>query len=225
MSGLAEKGDEKQIGVMLVDDHDLFRSGLAAMLGRESDITVVGQSSSGRAGVRLGQELRPQVVLMDLSMPDLSGIDATREILASTPDTRVLVLSAVSEDGDVEAAVLAGACGFLLKDAPVADIANAVRAASVGESWLAPRAASAVLERLRRDHVEPIGSPAPGDILSPRELDILRLVARGLGNAEIATELHISPRTAKNHLSSVLAKLGVDNRVQAAIYAVRHRLD
>jgi NarL family two-component system response regulator LiaR len=194
------------------------------MLEQQPDITVVGQASRGRSGVRLTLELRPRVVLMDLDMPDVDGISATREILSHSPETRVVALSAVSEIGDVEAAVLAGACGFLLKDAPVEDVAAAVRAASMGESWLAPRAASAVLERLRRDHVEPIATPSPRDVLSTRELEILRLVARGLENAQIANELGISPRTAKNHLSNVLAKLGMSNRVQAAIYAVRHGL-
>jgi two-component system, NarL family, response regulator LiaR len=221
---MGESGDS-HIAVVLVDDHDLFRSGLAAMLQREDDIDVIGQASRGQSGVRLTLELRPHVVLMDLSMPDLDGISATQQILNGSPQTRVLVLSAVSERGDVEAAVLAGACGFLLKDAPVADVAAAVRAASGGDSWLAPRAASAVLESLRRDHVEPNAGPAPVDILSARELDVLRLVARGLDNSQIADELCISPSTAKNHLSNVLAKLGISNRVQAAIYAVRHGLD
>ena len=215
---------ETPISVVLVDDHDLFRSGLAAMLGREPDIRVIGQASRGQAGVRLARELRPQVLLIDLGMPDLDGISTTRAIIEDMPGARVVLLSPVSEDGDVEAAVLAGACGFLLKDAPVRDVAEAVRAAAAGDSWLAPRAAAAVLELLRRDHVEPTRSADPS-ILSSRELEILRLVARGLENSEIADELCISPRTAKNHLSNVLAKLGVSNRVQAAIYAVRHGLD
>lgn len=212
------------IEVVLVDDHDLFRAGLAAMLSRESGISVVGQTSRGRAGVKLATELRPHVVLMDLSMPDLDGITATREILARAPETRVVVISAVSEDGDVEAAVLAGACGFLLKDAPVRDVAAAVFAAASGEAWLAPRAAAAVLQKLRRDRLSTEPPPVPVEILSTRELEILRLVARGLENSEIAEELSISPKTAKNHLSSVITKLGVSNRVQAAIYAVRHGL-
>lgn len=221
-----DKGADRQIGVILVDDHDLFRFGLAAMLQREPDIEVVGQASRGQSGVQLVLEIRPQVVLMDLKMPDLDGISATRTILEHSPQTRILVLSAVSEKGDVEAAVLAGACGFLLKDAPVGDVATAVRAASQGQSWLAPRAASAVLDSLRRDHA-PANDvmPPPGDILSARELEVLRLVAHGFDNAQIAAELSISPSTAKNHLSNLLTKLGIHNRVQAAVYAVRHGLD
>jgi NarL family two-component system response regulator LiaR len=213
------------IDVVIVDDHDLFRSGMAAMLKREPDIDVVGQASRGQNGVQLTFELRPHVVLMDLSMPDLDGISATRQILARSPQTRVLILSAVSEDGDVEAAVLAGACGFLLKDSHVGDVASAVRAASQGQSWLAPRAAAAVLASLRRDHIPQTSEPGPGDMLSARELEVLRLVARGLDNSKIAAELCISPATAKNHLSNVLTKLDIQNRVQAAIYAVRNGLD
>jgi DNA-binding NarL/FixJ family response regulator len=161
---------------------------------------------------------------MDVSMPDVDGITATRAILDRAPATRVLIMSAVSEDGDVEAAVLAGACGFLLKDAPVGDVAAAVRAAAQGQSWLAPRAAAAVLESLRRNSIMPASSPGPLDILSTRELDVLRLVARGFDNSQIAGELCISPSTAKNHLSNLLTKLGIHNRVQAATYAVRHGL-
>lgn len=220
-----DKGTDTQIEVILVDDHDLFRFGLAAMLQREPDIDVVGQASRGQSGVQLTLELGPQVVLMDLNMPDLDGISATRAILEQSPQTRILVLSAVSETGDVEAAVLAGACGFLLKDAPVGDVATAVRAAAQGQSWLAPRAASAVLDSLRRDHTPANALPPPEDILSVRELEVLRLVARGCDNAEIAAELSISPSTAKNHLSNLLTKLGIHNRVQAAVYAVRHGLD
>ena len=224
MCARIEVSRDSQIAVVLIDDHDLFRSGLTVLLQREPDIEVVGQASQGKKGVRLTLELRPQVVLMDLEMPDLDGISATREILAQDPRIRVVALSAVSEDGYVEAAVLAGACGFLLKDSPIADVAAAVRAASMGESWLAPRAASAVLESLRRRHIEPSSSPPPGDVLSARELEVLQLVARGLDNSQIASELCISPSTAKNHISNVLTKLGISNRVQAAIYAVRHGL-
>lgn len=221
---MLDTGADSRISVLLVDDHDLFRTGLAAMLQQEPDIEVVGQSSRAQSGIRLTLELRPRVVLMDLRMPDIDGMAATREIASGSPETRVLILAAVSEIGDVEAAILAGACGFLLKDASVTDVAAAVRSASAGESWLAPRAASAVLDSLRRDHVKPSTAPAPEELLSAREIEVLALVARGLDNSEIAGELCISPSTAKNHLSHVHAKLGISNRVQAAIYAVHHGL-
>jgi DNA-binding NarL/FixJ family response regulator len=212
-----------QIRVLVVDDHDLFRTGLALLLGAQEDIEVLAQASGGRAGVRLAHELRPDVVLMDLRMPDLDGVEATRAITGRDPAARVIVLTVASEEADVAAAVLAGACGYLVKDAPIDDVVVAVRAAAAGDSWLSPRAAAGLLERVRREHHEPAPEPEGGD-LSPRELDVLRLVARGLENSEIAAELGISPRTAKNHLSAILGKLGVSNRIQAAIYAVRNGL-
>jgi two-component system, NarL family, response regulator LiaR len=220
-----ENAEAGRIQVVIVDDHDLYRAGLTAMLNEGPGVEVVGQASRGRMGVRLIAELGPQVVLMDLTMPDLDGISATGEILALSPETRVIVVAPVATDAEVEAAVLAGACGFLLKDAPVSEVIAAIQAAASGDSWLAPRAAKAVLEKLRRDHVEPREADHAVDTLSARELEVLRLVARGLENAQIAEQLFISPRTAKNHLSNVLAKLGMSNRVQAAIYAVRHGLE
>jgi DNA-binding NarL/FixJ family response regulator len=216
------RGDsDSQIRVLVVDDHDLFRSGLVTMLQAEPDIEVVAQTSNGRMGVNLARELSPAVVLMDLRMPHLDGISATRAILADNPTARVIALTVASGEDDVAAAVLAGACGYLVKDTPLGEVLAAIRAAATGDSWLSPQAASALVARMRRDHVEPSNEPESSANLSPRELDILRLVARGMENAEIAAELHISPRTAKNHLSSVLNKLGVTNRVQAAIFAVR----
>jgi DNA-binding NarL/FixJ family response regulator len=209
------------IRVLVVDDHDLFRSGLASVLASHADMEIVGQASGGKMGVRLARELRPDVVLMDLRMPDLDGPAATRAILEHNPDTRVLALTVASDESDVAAAVVAGACGYLLKDSPIDDVVEAVRAAARGVAWLSPRAAEALLKRIRRDWVEPRESHELEQDLSPRELEVLQLVARGLDNAEIAAELSISPRTAKNHVSNILAKLDVPNRIQAATYAVR----
>jgi DNA-binding NarL/FixJ family response regulator len=218
------EGQQGAIGVIVVDDHDLFRTGMASLLGAEPDIEVVGQASGGRAGLRLALELRPDVVLMDLRMSDLSGIDATRGILSKHPAARVVVLTVLSDDQDVEAAVQAGACGFLAKDTPLDEVVTAVRAAAHGSAWLSPRAAEVVLGHVRRAEREPTFEPNIED-LTPRELDVLHLIARGMENTEIATALTISPRTAKNHVSSILAKLGVPSRIQAAIYAVRRGLD
>jgi DNA-binding NarL/FixJ family response regulator len=212
------------IRVLVVDDHDLFRTGLASLLGSQPDIDVIAQASGGRMGVRLAEELRPDVVLMDLRMPDLEGTEATREILQRDPSTRVVALTVASEDADVAAVVGAGACGFLAKDTPIEGVAVAVRAAAEGAAWLSPRAAEVVLGRVRRDEAQQETDSAPADELSARELDVLRLIARGMENAEIAQELGISPRTAKNHVSNILAKLGLPSRVQAAIYAVRRGL-
>jgi DNA-binding NarL/FixJ family response regulator len=219
-----EPADTRPIAVLVVDDHDLFRTGLVTMLQAAAGIEVAAQASLGRMGVRLARELRPSVVLMDLRMPDLDGIEAIKQILQNDPGTRVVALSVVIDEEVIAAAVLAGARGYLVKDTPIDDVIAAVRAAAIGDSWLSPRAAAALLDRMRREHVEPSRELQPRAKLSPRELEILRLVARGMGNAEIAAELDISPRTAKNHLSSVLGKLGVTNRVQAAIFAVRSGL-
>jgi DNA-binding NarL/FixJ family response regulator len=213
------------IQVVVVDDHDLFRTGLAAYLAAEPDIDVVGQASDGRMGVRLSLELRPDVVVMDMRMPDISGPEAIREIIAAQPEARIVALTVASEDAEIAAAVHAGASAFLVKDSPIEDVAAAVRAAATGSAWLSPRAADAILGRIRQQG-EPSGDDEPAGIaqLSARELDVLRLIARGLENAQIAEELDISPRTAKNHVSSILGKLGLPNRIQAALYAVRNDL-
>ena len=222
---MAEGATENaSIRVLVVDDHDLFRTGLATMLGSQPDIEVVAQASGGRMGVRLAGELRPDVVLMDLRMPDLEGPEATREILELAPETAVVALTVLSEEAAVAAALEAGACGFLSKDTPIDDVAVAVRASAQGAAWLSPRAAEVVLRRLRRGELEPESEVDKATMLSPRELDVLRLIARGKENSEIADTLHISRRTAKNHVSNILAKLGVPSRVQAAIYAVRRGL-
>jgi two-component system NarL family response regulator len=212
------------IRVLVVDDHDLFRTGMASVLGAQPDIEVVAQASGGRRGMQLAAELRPDVVLMDLRMPDLEGHEATRAIVEQRPVTRVLALTVLSSQADVEAALQAGASGFLAKDTPIEDVVTAVRAAAVGSAWLSPRAAEIVLGALR----QPAASHEPDhlevDRLSPRELDVLRLIARGLENSEIAESLNISPRTVKNHVSSILAKLGLPSRIHAATYAVRRGL-
>jgi two-component system, NarL family, response regulator LiaR len=219
-----DAGGRAAIRVLIVDDHDLFRTGLASLLRSQPDIDVVAQASGGRMGVRLAVELQPDVVLMDLRMPDLDGPDATRQILARHPDMRVLVLTVALGNSDVEAALSAGACGFVAKDTPIDTVAVAVRAASQGAAWLSPRAAELVLGRVRTQTTQQDAGPGGLDGLSSRELDVLRLIALGKENAEIADALKISPRTAKNHVSNILSKLGLPGRVQAAIYAVRRGL-
>jgi NarL family two-component system response regulator LiaR len=211
--------------VLVVDDHDLFRAGLARLLSSQPDIEVVAQASGGLMGVRLAEELHPDVVLMDLRMPDLDGSEATRAILESQPSARVVALSASVDEVDVAAAMQAGACGFLVKDAPITEVVVAVRAAAHGATWLSSRAAEIVLRGLRRAAPEPDVGLTSIEPMSPRELEVLRLVARGMENAEIGETLSISPRTAKNHVSSILTKLRLPGRVQAATYAVRHGLD
>jgi DNA-binding NarL/FixJ family response regulator len=212
------------IRVLVVDDHDLFRAGLASLLGKHTGIEVVAQASGGRMAIRLADELKPDVILMDVQMPDVDGPQATRQILERHPSMRVVALTVVSNDADVSAVVAAGACGFLAKDTPIEGVLLAVRAAAQGIAWLSPRAAEVVLGRVRRETVPDETERSLIDDLSARELDVLRLIAQGLENAEIATQLGISPRTAKNHVSNILAKLGQPSRVQAAVYAVRRGL-
>jgi DNA-binding NarL/FixJ family response regulator len=207
--------------VLIVDDHDLFRTGLASLLADEDGIEVVAQASGGRMGVRLAAELNPDVILMDLRMPDMTGPEATRKIVARSPGTRVLALTVASEDRDVAEALQAGACGFLAKDTPVDSLVVAVHAAARGMAWLSPKAAEVVLGRIRNTPPPQEQQSTPLEHLSSRELDVLRLIANGMENAEIAAELNISPRTAKNHVSNILTKLGLPSRVQAAVYAVR----
>ena len=213
------------IRVVIVDDHDVFRTGLSVMIAEEPGIEVVAQASGGRDGVRLAEQLRPAVVLMDLRMPDLDGIAATGLICAALPETRVLALTMATSREDVNAVLGAGACGFLAKDTPIDSVVAAIRAAAEGAAWLSPLAAHLVLDLVRRRDPAPALTHDPERRLSPRELDVLRLLARGLENDEIARELHISPMTAKTHVSRILAKLGLTSRVQAAVYAVRAGLD
>ena len=205
--------------VMLVDDHDLFRTGLRNLL-EEQGVHIVGEAPDGNLALQLVRELAPDVVVMDLNMPGMNGIEATREITRLAPLTRVLVLTISDQDGDVMDAILAGACGYLMKDSSIQDLMQGIRAASVGESLISPHIASKVLQRIRAASVEAGGAVARPE-LSDRETEVLRLIANGKDNAEIAQELHISPKTVKNHISNILMKLQIENRIQAAVYAVR----
>ena len=208
--------------VMLVDDHDLFRTGLRNLL-EEQGVHIVGEAPDGNLALQLVRELAPDVVVMDLNMPGMNGIEATREITRLAPLTRVLVLTISDQDGDVMDAILAGACGYLMKDSSIQDLMQGIRAASVGESLISPHIASKVLQRIRAASVEAGGAVARPE-LSDRETEVLRLIANGKDNAEIAQELHISPKTVKNHISNILMKLQIENRIQAAVYAVRSGL-
>jgi DNA-binding NarL/FixJ family response regulator len=206
--------------VMLVDDHDLFRTGLRNLL-EEQGVQIVAEASDGASALSLVRELTPDVVVMDLNMPGMNGIEATREIVRAAPLTRVVVLTISDQDGDVMDAILAGACGYLLKDSSIQDLMQGIRAASVGEALISPHIASKVLQRIRATGME---AETGGAELSERENEVLRLIANGKDNSEIAQELHISPKTVKNHISNILMKLQIENRIQAAVYAVRRGL-
>ncbi|MFN8147208.1 MAG: response regulator transcription factor [Candidatus Nanopelagicales bacterium] len=196
------------IRVLLVDDHPVVRSGLAGLLGGEADIDVVGEADDGAQGVALAAQLRPDLVLMDLRMPGMDGATATAAITAAGT-ARVLVLTTYDTDADILRAVEAGATGYLLKDTPRDQLVDAVRAAARGETVLAPPLAAKLMRQVRG-----------GDQLTPRELEVLQLVAQGRSNPEIARELFIGEATVKTHLLHVFDKLGVDDRTRAVTVAL-----
>jgi len=202
---------------VIADDHALVRSGLETILLLFEDIELVAQAESGAEAVRLCQEARPDVVLMDLVMPGMDGAAATREILRRCPTTRVLVLTSFSDEALIESALAAGAIGYLLKSISGEQLAAAIRGASVGKPTLAPEAAEALMRW--------VTAPASlGKDLTARERQVLTLLADGLTNTEIAEHLVVSPSTVKSHVSSIITKLGASSRTEAATIAVRHRL-
>jgi DNA-binding NarL/FixJ family response regulator len=209
-----------EIRVLLVDDHDLFRTGLRTLL-EEQRVQIVGEAAAGAEAVRLVRELAPDVVVMDLNMPGITGVEATRQITAIAPLTRVLVLTISDQDADVMDAILAGACGYLLKDASIQELMRGIEAAGSGESIVSPTIAAKVLQRVRASSSQPEIEKTIRAELSEREIEVLKLIANGKDNAMIAGELHISPKTVKNHISNILMKLQIHNRIQAAVYAVR----
>jgi DNA-binding NarL/FixJ family response regulator len=210
------------IRVLLADDQELVRSGFRLILEMAEGIEVVGEAVDGRDAVELAKELRPDVVLMDVRMPDVDGIEATRQLRAANLDARVLVLTTFDLDEYVYAAVQAGASGFLLKDAPRDQLVTAVRTVARGEALLAPAVTKRLIERFVAQATPP-AAPGIAD-LSARESEVLQLIARGLSNAEIAAELFVAEATVKTHVARVLAKLGLRDRVQAVVFAYENGL-
>jgi len=216
----AEESVPDDLRVLIVDDHDLFRSGLRNLL-EEQGVQVIGEAAAGQEAVQIVRELAPDVVVMDLNMPGMGGVEATRHISSIAPLTRVLMLTISDQDNDVIDAILAGACGYLLKDSSIQELMQGIRAASLGESLISPTIAAKVLQRVRASTSQPAIESTIRAELSDREIEVLKLIANGKDNAMIAAELHISPKTVKNHISNILMKLQIDNRIQAAVYAVR----
>jgi DNA-binding NarL/FixJ family response regulator len=206
-----------------VDDHDLFRTGLRTLL-EEQGVDIVGEAETGTKALEQIRETAPEVVVMDLNMPGISGVEATRQIAMIAPLTRVLVLTISDQDADVMDAIMAGACGYLLKDSSIDELLAGIGAAAQGESLVSPAIAAKVLQRLRATSSSPREAETIRSELSDREVQVLKLIANGKDNAMIAAELHISPKTVKNHISNILMKLQIDNRIQAAVYAVRSGL-
>jgi DNA-binding NarL/FixJ family response regulator len=211
------------ISVLVVDDHDGFRTGLGVLLA-ERGFNVVGSAADGRIAVRLVEALAPDVVLMDLQMPQLNGIETTRQIVESAPSTTVVVLTVSAQDDDVLDAMLAGACGYLLKGSSPEALFSGIEAAARGESMISAPVAAKLVARLREDDARRSGDGSPLAFLSVRELEVLGLLASGRANDDIAHQLNISPFTVRNHISNLLRKLEVDNRTQAAAFAIRNGL-
>ncbi|TMK96000.1 MAG: response regulator transcription factor [Actinobacteria bacterium] len=207
----------ERLRILLADDHPVVRQGLKTFFATQPDLEVVAEAATGAEAVARATELRPDVALLDLVMPDGGGIEAAAQIREASPATKVIVLTSYAEDENVIPALKAGAAGYLLKDVEPQELADGVRRVHRGEALLHP----AVAARVLREVVEP---QADRDVLTPREVDVLRLLGRGLANKRIALELGIAERTVKTHVSSILAKLGVTDRTQAALYAVREHL-
>ena len=224
-AGLSRFTSGEQIDVAIVEDHRLFREGLVELLGAaDPGLRVVGMCDSAEEALEVIPRLLPDVVLMDIHLSEMSGITAIRRLAALCPTVRVVVVSGSADDRDVLDVILAGACGYILKDVPVEQIAEGIRLAAHGGATLSPTVAAQVLDHVR--HARPAAHIAdePVGQLTPRELEVLRLLAAGMENSEIAAELVISTRTARNHVASILEKLQMQNRIQAAVYAVRHGL-
>ena len=226
MSATEAPGDRQgtkgldELRVLVVDDHDLFRTGLRNLL-EEEGVNVVGEAENGEAAIRLAADLAPDVVIMDLNMPGAGGVETTRRLSSLAPLSRVVVLTISADDDDVMSAVMAGACGYLLKDSSIQELIAGIRAASEGESLISPQIAAKVLQHLRAQSKDEDAAETIRAELSDRELQVLKLIANGKDNAQIARELYISPKTVKNHISNILMKLQIENRIQAAVYAVR----
>ena len=204
------------IRVVVADDHSVVRQGLRTFLGLDPELEMIGEAENGAEAVQLTGQLHPDVVVMDLSMPVMDGIAATLAIRGQMPDTEVIALTSVLDDATVVGAIKAGAIGYLLKDTAAGELCRAIKAAAAGQVQLSPQAAELLVREVR--------APESPEALTERETEVLRLMALGRANKQIARQLHITDKTVKTHVSSILAKLNVQSRTQAALHAVRIRL-
>lgn len=207
-----------QISVLLVDDHAMVRQGVRAFLVTQPDISVVGEAGSGEEAVKLAAQHVPDVILMDLIMPDIDGVEATRRVKQISPRSQVVVLTSYHEDEHIFPALKAGALSYILKDVSAEELASAVRKAAIGEAVLHPRVAARVIKELQGRRAEKVN---PFTELSEREFEVLKLIAEGMSNADIAAKLVLSEKTIKGHVSNILSKLHLVDRTQAAVYAWR----
>ena len=220
----APVGDDA-IRVVICDDHALFRRGLTMVLAEEDDIEVVGEAEDGDSAVAVATDLAPDVVLMDVRMPKRSGIEATRAIAEAVPSARIVMLTVSDEEDDLYEAIKAGATGYLLKEISIEEVASAIRAVVSGQSLITPSMASKLLTEFSSlSKKAEARSAVPGPTLTARELEVLKLVAQGMSNKEIAVELFISENTVKNHVRNILEKLHLHSRMEAVMYAVREKI-
>jgi len=223
--GKSAVNSDQKLRVLLVDDHALFRRGLQMVLKQEPDIEVVGEAADGQEAVQKASELMPDVVLMDVKMPRRSGIEATEQLRELLPHVKILMLTISDEEADLYDAIKAGASGYLLKEISIDEVADAVRSVWAGQSRISPSMASKLLTEfaaMSRRAEERQQFPAPR--LTDREMDVLKLVAKGLNNRDISKELFISENTVKNHIRNILEKLHLHSRMEAVVYAVREKL-
>jgi DNA-binding NarL/FixJ family response regulator len=208
--------------ILLCDDQAVIRDGLEMLLNLEKDIQVIATAQDGAEAVELAAKMQPDLILMDLKMPGVNGIEATRQIRARFPNIRVLVLTTYDDDEWVFDAIRAGASGYLLKDTPREKIIEAIRGTMAGKSFVDPSVAGKLLNQVASNQTQPASLLT--EKLTERETDVLRLIARGFNNGEIAGQLHLSEGTVRNHVSAILEKLGVSDRTQAAVIAIQHGL-
>lgn len=207
------------IRILLIDDHEIVREGLITLLSEEADMVVVGQAANGKQGVRMAQDLQPDVILLDLLMPEMDGLQTLHELRAARIPSRVIVLTSYTDDQHVQPAISAGAIGYLHKNVLKAELLHAIRVAAQGKPALDSAAQDALMRQARGDSTPPASAS-----LTVRELEVLKLVAKGMSNKEIAVALSLTEGTVKGYVSAVLAKIGVADRTQAALYAVKHKL-
>lgn len=213
----------QRIRILLVDDHAVVRLGLRALLESEQDMDVVGEAGNAQEAVRLASQLQPHIILLDIRLPDRSGIEVCREIRLRHPQIQVLMLTSYIEEELLTEAIAAGASGYILKQLSTDDLLHAIRTVRQGDAVLDPKVTKRLLEQVQRTQRE-MGNSAFHD-LSPRELQILALVAQGKSNTDIAKDLMLSPITVRNHVSAILGKLQLSNRIEAAIFAVQHHIE
>ena len=207
------------IKVLIVDDHEMVRLGISTYLGVQDDLEVVDQAVNGREGVEKALALRPDAILMDLVMPEMDGIEATKTILKAWPQAKIIILTSFIDDEKVYPAIEAGAASYILKTSPAEEIANTIRKTTAGQSVLEPEVTNKMMNRMTHQAETKLYED-----LTNREREVLGLIAKGRSNQEIADELFITLKTVKTHVSNILAKLQVDDRTQAAIYAIKHQL-